>query len=69
MRNKFPRDLFWTAAVPLLFAFLALAIGSTLFRLWILGGFPLLTLGASLLAAVIVATVLLWRRYRRSNHT
>jgi hypothetical protein len=69
MRNRFPRDLFWTAAVPFLFAFLTLAIGSTLFRFWSLGGFPLLTLGGSLLAVVVVATALLWRQYRRSNHT
>jgi hypothetical protein len=65
MRDRFPRDLFWTAAVPTVFALLMLAIGWTLFRLWSVGGFPLVTVGGAFALLVIVATVVIRRRHRR----
>jgi len=68
MKGRFPRDLFWTAVAPFLFALLMLAIGSILFRLWS-SGFPLVTVVGTFALLAVVTVVLLWRRHRRSTHT
>jgi hypothetical protein len=68
MRDRFPRDLFWAAAVPFLFGLLLLAIGWILFRVWNAGGFPLLVVGGVFALLAIVVTVLIRRRHCRSSH-
>jgi hypothetical protein len=68
MKGIFPRDLFWTAVVPFVFAVLTLAIGAILFPLWS-SGFPLVTAGGTFTLLLVVTALLLWRRHRRSTYT